>query len=282
MKKILAIVLTMMLVLCHAGALAAPAREMQNMDIMVSSVLQEQLNMTVSEAADTDARVYVYAASFDGEKAVLLGDVYACETVIDEDQPMGEGEAWQQFYEEDGNAQLLLLPEEAVTWLYHCQMTLAQNLDMESGWQVLSCDALSPQYTSGRTSNWEVADNTEYGYSLNLPTGFALAEDVAQHMLWQMEQGEATLKVDAFENMGYEALLQDYLNAPTGEVLMEEREFGYFSTYGDTFYELYVAVEGTDFAYILRLDFPAERQGEYLFYGELIRNSFYVWGGAFG
>lgn len=282
MKKIAALLLVFMLVFSCTHVLAAPAREMQNMDIAVSPALQEQLNAVVSEAADTPSSLYVYAAAYDGEKAVVYGDIYACETVMDEEQPLGEGETWQEYTADNANAWLLMLPEEAVTFLYHCQLTLVPDLDAESGWQVVSCDELSPLYTAGRTVNWQQADNTEYGYSLLLPTGFALKEDVAQHMLWQMNNSSETLKVDAMENPGYDALLQDYLNAPTGEVLMEEKEFGTFSTYGDTFFEVYVAIDGTEYAYVLRLDFAPERQGEYLFYGELIRNSFFVWGGAVG
>ena len=282
MKKYVAVLLACVLACSCTQAWAAPAREMQNMDIAVSPVLQEQLNQVVSEAADTPANLYVYAASYDGEKAVVYGDIYACETVMDEDQPLGEGEIWQEYTAENANAWLLMLPEESVTFLYHCRLTLVPDLDAESGWQVVSCDELSPLYAAGRTINWQQADNTEFGYSLLLPTGFELKEDVARHMLWQMAGSTETLKVDAMENPGYEALLADYLSAPTGEVLLEEREFGTFSTYGDTFYEMYAAMEGTEYAYILRLDFPAERQGEYLLYGELIRNSFFVWGGAVG
>ena len=137
------------------------------------------------------------------------------------------------------------------------------------------------KYFTGTRSPNE-GEREAYGYSLLLPTGFVLQEEDARHMVWQAEGTEETLSVDAFENMGYDAMLADFMDAPTGEVVLESREFGYFSTWGDTFYEVYVAMEGTQWGYILRLDFPAERQGEYLFYGEMIRNAFFVWGGAVG
>lgn len=264
MKKIVAL-LTVAAMLCLSqAALAAPTREnrLQDMNIEITDDLQAAIDMTVSEMAEAPVQVYVYAMGYDGEKTVVYGDVYTHDW--EENQPVHE------------------LPEEAVTWLSHCQVTLRPSQVAAGGFEVESCDALSPEYRAGRTAQWQMADNTEFGYSLNLPTGFFLRDDVAGCMVWEMDAGEETLTVEAFENMGYEAALADYLDAPTGEVLLEKAEFGTFSTYGDTFYEMYVVMDGLEYGYRVRLDFPAERQGEYLFYGELIRNSFFVWGGAVG
>ena len=262
MKKWMAMVMCALMLLCTQSALAAPARDTQRMDLEVSSALQAEIDRAAGEAAGSEAKVHVYITSVTEDNIWLYGDVYACDV--------------------EGEGPVALLPEEAVTWLHSCKISLEKDLDSEAGYRVKRVESLSPQYKAGKTSLWETADNTEYGYSLLLPTGFVLKEDVARHMVWQMEGGEETLSVDAFENTGYAALLADYMQAPTGEVLLENEEIGYFSTFGDTFYEMYVAVDGTDYGYILRLDFPQERQEEYLFYGELIRNAFFVWGGAVG
>ncbi len=261
MKKMMALLLCLGMLMGMPAALAAPARDAQHMDIMISDVLQNRIDMAVGDVVEQEVRVYVYAAAFDGEKATVYGDVYSCDM------------------EEGGSVEYL--PEDMVTWLYNCVLTLTPDLDAEAGYEVASLDVLSPLYRSGSPWLWEETQNEAYSYSFNLPTGFELKENVPERMVWQMAEGE-TLAVDAFENVGYDTLLQDYMNAPTGEVLLEKAEFGYFSTYGDTFYEVHVAVDGTPYAYILRLDFPQERQGEYLLYGDLIRNSFFVWGGAVG
>ncbi len=46
---------------------------------------------------------------------------------------------------------------------------------------------------------------------------------------------------------------------------------------GEGEYSLTVFTEGTGSLYALTLRFPAERQAEYAFYAEMIRNSFIVW-----
>lgn len=260
MKKLTAMMLCLALLACTPCALAA--RDVQNMDIEVSGEMQAELNRALGEVTEREVQVHVYASSYDGEKAVLYGDVYACDM--------------------EGQIPVNLLPEDAVTWLYHCQVVLEKDLNRDAGYKVAAVEKLSPEYRAGNTAAWQTADNEAYGYSLLLPTGFVLQEEDARHMVWQAEGTEEMLSVDAFENMGYDAMLADFMDAPTGEVVLESREFGYFSTWGDTFYEVYVAMEGTQWGYILRLDFPAERQGEYLFYGEMIRNAFFVWGGAVG
>lgn len=252
MKKTMALMMCLLL-LCSAGpAFAAAGRDMQAMDIDIGAGLQAEMNAAVGEMLEQEVKVLVYTAAFDGDKAVVYGDVYS----------MAE-------------------PEELGAYLHHCRLTLQYDEENESGFMVVSCDALSPEYRAGDVMQWETVDNEVYGYSFSLPTGFEAVDENTQHMMWQVAQGE-TLTVLSYENPGYLAALEAYMKDPTGEVLVQNEDFGHFYTCGDTFFELYIAVDGMEYAYTLRLEFPAERQGEYLLYGELIRNSFMVWGGAVG
>lgn len=252
MKKLIAMILCLFLMMTSAHASVTPIRDMQGMDIDIGVDLQQQMNAAVGEMLEREVQVFVYTASFDGEKAVVLGDVY----------------------ESDG-------PDALGAYLHHCQLTLQYEPEMESGFSVLSCDSLSPEYRCGDVMQWEPFDNDVYGYSFNLPTGFQVTDETARHMRWQIEEGE-TLSVEAYENPGYQKAMEDYLQNPTGEVLMENEAFGYFYTYGDDFFEMYIASDGMEYAYKVQMAFPKERQGEYLLYGEIIRNSFLIWGGAVG
>ena len=252
MKKWIALLVSLMMLFTMSHALAAPTRDMLNMDIDIGEGLQKSINGTVGEMLGQEVNVYIYSSSFDGETAVVFGDVYT-------------------------KAE----PEELGAYLHNCRLTLQYETELAEGFSVLSCDELSLEYRCGDVMQWEEVDNAEYGYSFNLPTGFTLSEDVAECMVWQIAEGE-TITVTSYENPGYQKVMENYLNAPSGEVLMESELFGYFYTNGDTFFELHLAVDGTEYAYTVRLDFPAERQAEYLLYGEMIRNSFLVWGGAVG
>lgn len=252
MKKLTALFICLAMLFGMSSALAAPTRDMQAMDIDIGDGLQSAIDAAVGETLAQEVHVYVYAAAFDGEKAVVYGDVYT-------------------------KAE----PEELGAYIHHCQLTLQYESELAEGFSVLSCDVLSPEYRSGDVMRWQVFDNTQYGYSFNLPTGFELTEDVPECMVWQVAPGE-TLTVTAYENAGYQATLEHYLSAPSGELLTENKDFGHFYTWGDTFFEMYLAVDGTEYAYTVRFDFPEERLGEYLLYGEMIRNSFQVWGGSVG
>ena len=252
MKKWAAVLLTAVLYVQAGAALAATGRDMQAMDIDIGTGLQTEMNAAVSEVLQQDVKVYVYTASFDGEYATVYGDVYTVEE-----------------------------PEELGAYLHHCKLTLKYDEENEFGFTVVSCDALSPEYRAGDVLQWGTVDNEVYGYSFSLPTGFEEVDGSTQHMVWQMAEGE-TLTVLSYENPGYLAALEAYMNDPTGEVLVQNEDFGHFYTYGEDFFEMYIAVEGLEYAYTVRMEFPAERQGEYLLYGEMIRNSFMVWGGAVG
>lgn len=252
MKKGMAFLLCLLLLFTTGHAFALTGRDMQGMDIDIGIGLQTEMDAAVSEMLQQEVNVYVYTASFNGETATVYGDVYA-------------GEAG----------------DEAAVYLHHCKLTLQYDEENEFGFTVVSCDELSPEYRCGDVMQWETVDNEIFGYSFSLPAGFQEVDGTPQNMMWQIAEGEV-LTVLAYENPGYLGALEAYMNDPTGEILVENEMFGHFYTYGDTFFELYIAADGMEYAYTLRLEFPEERQGEYLLYGEMIRNSFMIWGGAVG
>ena len=63
--------------------------------IDIGEGLQKAINAAVGEMLGQEVNVYIYSSSFDGEKAVVLGDVY----------------------ESDG-------PDALGAYLHHCQLTL--------------------------------------------------------------------------------------------------------------------------------------------------------------
>ena len=61
-----------------------------------------------------------------------------------------------------------------------------------------------------------------------------------------------------------------------------EPDLSYFTAETDGMYVMYVVPEEADSLHVLTLTFPSERQYEFSFYGEIIRNSFYCEGMGLG
>lgn len=202
---------------------------------------------------------HIYSAAFDGETVTLLCDLFT-------------------YYDEYGQT-AENLPEDALTWLCNAAVTLHYAPEMPFGY-TLSGYALSDTYLNGMTYDWQAVENTEFEYSVLLPSILGLAEDDPRHMAWQTADGEVNVAIDVKDmaSVSYDAALSEYLLAHPQAKVTQEREFSVFYGEEEGCYTLCVAPEGLNWVYTVTMTFPAERQAEFMLYGEIIRNSLIVWG----
>lgn len=206
---------------------------------------------------------HIYAAAFDGETVHLSCDLFT-------------------YYDEYGQ-RAENLPEDALTWLCNAQVTLKYAPEMPFGYTI-SGYALSDTYLNGMTYDWQFIENTEFEYSVLIPSILGLAEDAPACMVWQTADGEATLTIQALETTAgdYDAVLQNFRKDAAGLQLTEARDFSYFFAVGEGMYELHLVPQDVNWHYVLTLQFPPERQAEFTLYAEFICNSLTAWGAANG
>ena len=201
--------------------------------------------------------VYPYSVSFDGETALLFADLYC--TPSDAVGTMDE------------------LPEDMVIWLMRVAYELASAPEARYGFKVKGCSVSKP-YLDGDLTAWFTAENTEYEYSVNLPSSFGLANGDAANRVWQTADGSASLTVQAQDGgMALDEALSAFRKAHAGDVTVE-RDFDFFYMVGDGCFYYVCASEMANWTYTLAMTFPRERQAEYELYAEFIKNSFSVWG----
>lgn len=203
--------------------------------------------------------VHIYSTAFDGEKVEALCDLYT-------------------YY--DSYAQSAqLLPEDAMSWLCHGEITLNYAPETAFGYTVDQF-ALSPVYLNGRLSDWQQIENTTYEYSVNLPSILGLASDDPARMAWQTADGmaEAEIRVHTDYTASFDETLNQFMLSNPGQTVTQQREFSQFFAVGEGSYTLWIIPEGLSWAYTISLSFPAERQAEFALYAEFIRNSMIVWG----
>lgn len=209
---------------------------------------------------------HVYSTAFDGTHVTLYCDLFA-------------------YFGDFGQAPEFL-PEDALTWLCNAQVMLEYSPDEAQHYTVCAF-SLSDAYLDGMIHEWQAVENTEYEYSVALPAIFGLAENAPACMVWQTADGEATLTIQAQENMAgdYDAVLSNFLQDSVMQ-LTENRELSYFSAVfsavDTAYYELHLVPEGINWHYTLTLQFPPERLAEFTLYAEFICNSLTAWGAANG
>ena len=206
---------------------------------------------------------YIYSASFDGEDLTLLCDLYNVDF-----------EDFNDYLTADVES----MPESVVTWVCNVALSLRQNPETEFGYTLNSL-AVSPIFWDGNLSQWLPVDNTQYEYSVNLPSGLGLSNDDPAHLGWQSADGSVNLTLDvAEESLSYDSALSRFVQEHPGLNVQQAPEFGYFYAMGTGEFLLIAASEDLNWTYTLTLRFPPERQAEYSLYAEFIRNSMIVWG----
>ncbi|MBR4360061.1 MAG: hypothetical protein IKP32_05530 [Clostridia bacterium] len=212
---------------------------------------------------------HVYSVTFDGTNVTVLYDEYFCE--------------------HDGGESVDEMPEDLVTWTANVCLSLRYAPETEFGYTVNGI-SLSPSYQDGLLSRWTDTENTEYEYSLKLPSTLGLADDDPAHRVWQNADGTVTLTVTAREktaggsgyDQAYAALVAKNRAENLGLTIVREADFSRFYAVGDGLYQLNVLSDDLSWDYELTLSFPPERQAEYELYAEFIRNSLIMWGIANG
>lgn len=181
----------------------------------------------------------------------------------------------------DWRGDVLELPEEGVIWLMNGEFSLRPAPDTIFGYTINGW-ALSPLYQDGRTAAWQEIENAEYEYSLNLPASLVRTEEAEKPpvtMAWQNADGTVKAAVRAEKNSAaYAEILESFTSAHPGWRIEAEPDYDCLYGFGEGQFEMWVTSEAIDLAYCVTLSFPSERQAEYEFYAELIRNSFIAWG----
>ena len=202
---------------------------------------------------------HIYSTAFDGSTVTLDCDLF---TYYGEAAQSAEG-----------------LPEDALTWLCNAQVSLTYAPGAPYGY-TLNGFSLSETYLNGMLYDWKAVENTEYEYSVTLPSILGLAEEAPACMVWQTAEGDATLTIEVTDKTegGYDAALESFRGDASGLEITEERDFACFSAVGPGVYELHLIPEEINWAYTLVFRFPAQRQAEFTLYAEFIRNSLILWG----
>lgn len=167
------------------------------------------------------------------------------------------------------------IPEDCLTWEAGMTLVLEKDGKSQFGYRLVSFST-TPAYLDGAVNAWQ--NLSAAGYSLTAPTFFspnAVAQNGAN--TYTSADGTAVLYVEAIsdsrtEKLDYYRSLYEQSHADAS--LLVEADLNYFTGETAGEYTLLIAPEDGAYVYRVTLTFPAERQAEFSFYGEIIRNSF--------
>ncbi|MBR5109222.1 MAG: hypothetical protein IK099_03420 [Clostridia bacterium] len=215
--------------------------------------------LNLKYAALCDYGVYIYSAEFDGTDVEILCDVFS----------MKDAQIRTDVQD---------IPEEAMAWERNARISLRSAPENAFGY-TLNSFAFSPAYQDGDLSKWPEFGNEEMEYSVNLPAILGVADDTPANRVWQTADGTAALTIAVQDKQGtYDDVLAQYMTEHVGAKISQQREFDFFSEETEGKYTLVFVSELKNYVYTVTMAFPAERQAEYAFYAEIIRNSLTIWG----
>ena len=204
---------------------------------------------------------YIYDVTFDGTDALVQCDLYLCEV---------EG------------ADVNEVSEVLLTWTNHAELSLRFAPDTEFGWTVNSI-ALSPCYRDGNFGDWGEVENWELEYSVNVPGSLEIADETSGHWVFKNMEGDVSLTIEAKEeNLSYDQALAAFMQANPGREVKQERLYDAFTSMEAGEFIMVITADEFPWTFTVTMTFPKERQAEYEFYAEIIRNSFGVWGLSHG
>ena len=204
---------------------------------------------------------YIYAASFDGTDALVLCDLYRCEV---------EG------------ADVEEVSEELLTWTNQAELSLRFAPETEFGWTLNSL-SLSPCYRDGNFGDWWEAENEALEYSVHIPDSLHIVDETPDHWVFKNPEGDVSLTIEAKkDNLTYNQALAAFMQAHPDREVTREELYDAFTLLQEGEFIMVVTADGYPWTFTVTLTFPKERQAEYAFYAEIIRNSFGVWGLARG
>ncbi len=205
---------------------------------------------------------HIYSASFDGTDAVVQCDLYTI--------------SWTALAE--GQVSVEDAPEELASWTDHMELSLRFAPETEFGW-TLNGIALSPYYRDGNFGDWWEMQNEALEYSVSVPGSLELTDETADHWVFKNMEGDVSLTIEAKEeNITYDQALARFMQANPGREVRQERLYDAFTSTAEGEFIMVVTADEYPWTYTVTMTFPRERQAEYEFYAEIIRNSFVVWG----
>ena len=204
---------------------------------------------------------YIYAAEFDGSDALVLCDLY--------------------FSEVEG-ADVDEVSEELLTWTNQAELSLRFAPETEFGWTLNSL-SLSPSYRDGNFGDWWEAENEALEYSVHIPDSLQIVDETLDHWVFKNLERDVSLTIEAKkDNLTYNQALAAFMQAHPDREVTREELYDAFTLLQDGEFIMVVTADGYPWTFTVTLTFPKERQAEYAFYAEIIRNSFGVWGLARG
>lgn len=204
---------------------------------------------------------YLYAAEFDGTDVLVQCDLY---------------------YTEEEGLDVDAAPDLLLTWTNHAALSLRPAPETEFGYTV-NAISLSPYYRDGNFGEWTEVENEELEYELQVPGSLELADETPDHWVFSNIEGDVTLTIDAKEeNLSYDQAMADFLEAHPGKTVKPEPLYDAFTLTEAGEFIMVVTADDFPWTFTVTLTFPRERQAEYEFYAEIIRNSFGVWGLSHG
>ena len=223
----------------------------------------DQLTFDLSDVdTETAGGAYIFSSWQDGARVTVLADLYSAIAYFGED--------------------LDLIGEEYIIWVRTAQMVLERDEASALGYRLVSL-ASYPDWLDGALSEWELTLGEDY--EVNLPSFFRLASSEDGTDTYTAEGLDAVLTIQTAPISGQDPLTaarDAYAAEHPAAVITMEPALSHFTAESDGAYVLYVCPEESDTMRIITLTFPSERQYEFSFYGEIIRNSFYCDGMGMG
>ena len=218
-----------------------------------------EVNPAVQDIAGSGA--YIYDAAFDGADVLVQCDLY---------------------YTEEAGEDVNTVPETLLTWTNRAVLSLRPAPDTEFGYTVNGI-SLSPSYRDGNFGDWWEVANEDLEYSVSIPGSLETADESTDHLVFKNIEGDVTLTIDAREeNLSYDQAMADFLGAHPGANVKPEPLYDAFTLLEEGEFIMVVTADEYPWTYTVTMSFPKERQAEYEFYAEIIRNSFGVWGLSHG
>ncbi len=205
---------------------------------------------------------YIFSAWQDDRRVTVLADLYSAISYFGED--------------------VELISEEYILWIRTAQFVLERDEAAALGYRLVSMVSY-PDWLDGAVNEWELTLGEDY--EVNLPTFFRLASSEDGTDTYAAEGLDASLTIQTLPASGQDPLSaarEEYAAAHPDASIVMEPDLSYFTAETDGMYVMYVVPEEADSLHVLTLTFPSERQYEFSFYGEIIRNSFYCEGMGLG
>ena len=204
----------------------------------------------------------IFSAWQDGDRLTVLADLYTAIAYFGEEMD--------------------LIPEEYITWVRTALFVLERDEGALLGYRLVAMTAY-PDWLDGALSEWELTLGEDY--EVNLPTFFQLSSSEDGTDVYTADGIDASVTLQTVSAAGQDPLAaarDEYAAAHPEATINMEPGLYYFTAETDGAYVMYVWPESSDTLRIITLTFPSERQYEFSFYGEIIRNSFYCEGMGLG